>query len=157
MITPERSYLGAAAPDRVEGLLEEQARLFARLEGLGAAQGAMIDADDAEGLLGVLAERQRIIEEVGRTNAELDPVRARWDQFIAGLPEAERDRLRRRIDAIAEAAARVAAGDEADRRRLEARREAVAVELSQLSRGQGAVAAYGGTSAGGPRFQDREA
>lgn len=89
-------------------------------------------------------------------NSLLEPYRPRWAALLASLPEAERDRVNRRLDALSELAGRIAERDETDRRRLEQRRDAVASELKNIDRGRGAVAAYGpGTPSA--RFQDREA
>ena len=146
----------ASLGERVEELLEMQRQLFERLGALGDRQGALIDSDDSAGLLELLAQRQRLVDGIGELNATLEPFRARWSAVLGSLPEAERERVNRRLDALSELAARIAERDEADRARLEKRRDAVATELTQVSRGRGAVAAYGGGQAAA-RFQDREA
>lgn len=142
--------------ERVEELLELQRQLFERLEALGARQGGLIDSDDSVGLLELLAHRQRLVDGIAELNATLEPFRARWGAVLGSLPEVERERVNRRLDALSELAGRIAERDEADRVRLAKRRDAVAAELTQVSRGRGAVAAYG-TGQAPARFQDREA
>ena len=157
MSSDERNTAGLG--DRVEDLLGMQQALFERLEALGLRQGELIDGDDSAGLLELLAQRQRLIDSIAEVSATLEPFRARWSSLVRSLPEAERYRLNRRLDILADLAGRIAVRDEADRARLERRRDAVGAELTWISRWRGAVAAYGGAGGDGPapRFQDREA
>ncbi len=142
--------------ERVEELLEMQRQLFERLDALGARQGELIDSDDSAGLLELLAQRQRLVNGIAELNTTLEPFRARWGAVLGSMPQAERDRVNRRLDALSELAGRIAERDEADRSRLQKRRDAVAAELTQVSRGRGAVAAYG-PGRMPANFQDREA
>lgn len=146
----------ASLGERVEELLELQHQLFERLAGLSDKQGLLIDQDDSVGLLELLAQRQRLVDGIAELNTTLEPFRARWSAVLASMPDAERERVNRRLEGLAELAGRIAERDEADRVRLERRRDAVAAELKQVNHGRGAVAAYGG---GLPpaQFQDREA
>ena len=147
---------GGAA--RVEGLLTRQHELFGQLDSLSQRQANFIQADETDRLLGLLGERQDVIEQIAKTNAQLEPYRARWDAFLKELPEANRDRVKTRLDAVAHLAGVIAQRDETDRRELQHRRDAMAVELARVAQGRGAVAAYGsGVGADEPRFQDREA
>jgi hypothetical protein len=145
----------------VEALLRRQQDLFTKLDVLSAQQAALIQQEQTDQLLDVLARRQIIVDEIGRLSAEIEPWRARWTQFIAALPDADRQRVREQVDAIAILAQRIAARDESDRKLMEQRKGALAVELGHVSRGRGAVAAYGssgqGNGSAAPRFQDREA
>lgn len=143
--------------ERVDALLEEQEALFSQLDSLGEQQTRLVEADDAESLLTLLAERQRLIDSIAANNGSLAPYRMRWAAFLGELPEPERDRLRRRVDIVAELAGRIAVRDESHRALLETRRARVATELGQLGRARGAVAAYGQSAGPTPRFQDREA
>lgn len=142
---------------RVDELLELQVGLFERLGSLSERQAALIDADDSTGLLELLAQRQRMVDGIAELNRTLEPFRARWSAVLASLPAPERERLNRRVDSLAELAGRIAERDEADRERLARRRDAVAADLGQISRGRGAVAAYGGGGGSAAGFQDREA
>jgi hypothetical protein len=140
----------------VEILLQRQQELFSQLDAMSQRQSALIEAQDTDQLLSVLAERQAVIERIAETSARLEPYRASWDAVMRGLDEPGRARVRRRIDVLSDLAERVAKRDEADRAMLEERRDAVAGEITQINRGRGAVAAYGGKPQG-PRMQDREA
>ncbi len=141
----------------VEILLQRQQELFSELDAMSARQSELIEAQDTDRLLTVLAERQSVIDRIADTSVRLEPYRASWDAVIAGLDESGKERVRRRIDLLAELAERVARRDEADRRLLEERRDAVAGEMVQINRGRGAMAAYGTGPQTGARMQDREA
>lgn len=144
---------------RLAGIIDEEHALCVELDGLSVAQSAMVEGGDTDGVLEVLGRRQRIIDRIVVLNAELAPLRERRDELMAALPASERERVRARVDEIAQAVERVRARDEQDRDAMERRRTGIAGELSGLARARGAVAAYGAPRAaegGGARFQDRE-
>ena len=141
----------------VERLLEQQQQLFSQLDAMSQRQSELIEAQDTDRLLSILAERQGVIDRIAQTSVRLEPYRASWDAVMGGLDELGRVRVRRRLDVLAETAERIARRDEADRRMLEVRRDAVAGEMMQVSRGRGALAAYQNGRESGPRMQDREA
>lgn len=152
---------GTAQPDdgaSVESLLTRQQELFDRLDTLSRRQAGLIQSDETDRLLGLLNERQDIIERIALTNTELEPYRGRWDAFLKELTEASRDRVKVRLEAVAQLAGTIALRDEADRRELQSRRDAMVTELSKMATGRGALAAYGeGPELSTSRFQDREA
>lgn len=149
---------GGTAGGRIEALLGRQQALFDRLDALGQRQSELIEGDEADGLLELLSERQRLIDGIAEVSGLLEPFKSRWAAVMEELPGAQRERVRRRLDALAGLTARIAQRDEADRQNLERRRDAVAMELAQVSRGRGALAAYGGgRPVSGAKFQDREA
>ncbi len=141
----------------VEGLLDTQHELFDRLDALSQQQSSFIRADETDRLLNLLTERQRVIDQIAGTNAKLDPYRGRWEAFMDELPPTNRERVRKRLDAVAKLADQIAQRDEVDRRELQTRRDAMAHELTKIDNGRGAVAAYGGRPMSQPKFQDREA
>jgi hypothetical protein len=149
---------GDAGAKRVESLLIEQHELFDRLDALSQRQASLIRADETDRLLRLLSERQGVIDQIAGTNAQLEPYRGRWEAFLDELPVPNRERVRKRLDAVAHLAGVIAQRDESDRLELERRRDAMAVELAKISNGRGAMAAYGGTRGhASPQFQDREA
>lgn len=151
---------GAAGwPGRLLEVLRRQESLFERLDALSARQGELIRAEETEALLALLAERQAIVREIEAASVELAPYRRRWEELTGTMAEADRAEVRVRVAAIGALASKVAGQDEADRKLMEERRGAIASELAGVTRGRGAIAAYGGSRAGSPgaRFQDREA
>lgn len=142
----------------VETLLTRQHELFGRLDSLSQKQSQLIACDETDRLLRLLNERQDIIDQIAKTNSELEPYRGRWDAFLGELPADRRERVKVRLDAVAQLAGVIAQRDEADRRELQTRRDAMAMELSRVATGRGAVAAYGpAKDSASARFQDREA
>lgn len=139
----------------VAGLLDEQCRLCARLEGLSDEQSEHVRAGRTEELLGVLNERQAVLDRVVEINGMLGPFRDRRDAAMSRLAPVDRESLQSRIDRIADAVDRVRRRDDEDRKALESQRRGVADELASLSRLRGAAAAYAGHGAIGPRFHDR--
>ncbi len=138
-------------------LLGRQLALYQELEELSRRQPGLIESDDTDGLLALLAQRQAVIDRLGELNAELGPIRAEWPRLSRTLTERDRDACRETIDGIAGLAQVIAERDALDRSTLERRRSAVASELSSLSAGRSAVGAYGPRRADAPRYQDREA
>lgn len=138
-------------------LVATQAELCRQIESLGARQTALVQADDTDGLLRVLAERQGLIDELSVLNQAIGPYREQWESFSARLPEHERAALRRLVGEIEGVVERIAARDGSDRIELEKRRDSVAQALGGIRRGKGAVTAYasGPQADRGPTYQDR--
>jgi len=147
-----------AALRQLVALLEEHRQLYQRLEALARRQTELIGADDTDGLLAVLAERQGVIDQLNHGHRRLEPARRDWERVSAEVPADEREHVRALLAEVTELAGRLAARDDEDRRRLEARRDQIADEMVSLSRSRRAVAAYGapGGAAGRATFQDRE-
>jgi C4-dicarboxylate-specific signal transduction histidine kinase len=144
--------------EHVERLLERQQELFGELDIMSQRQALLVQEEDTDQLLEVLSTRQQVIDRISEISAHLEPYRASWDAVMGGLDEIGKVRVRRRLDALAILAERIAKRDEADRQVLETRRQTVAGELMQVNRGRGAMAAYrAGDAETGPRMQDREA
>lgn len=151
----------------VASLLDEQRRLCQELESLGIEQSGYVASGRTDDLLSVLSRRQVVLDRVVEINQALDPFRDRREAIMSTLQSADREKLQRRIDAIAESVDRVRRRDDQDRRLLEEQRQIVADEISGITRVKGAAAAYAGAGAVGltsgvrgfdapaPRFHDR--
>jgi hypothetical protein len=161
MIGGERKQQAGGSPTltaRVTALLERQHELLVQLEVLSRHQIALIEADETERLLDLLRERQRVIDALQDAGEQLEPLRPAWSEALAGLPAAEREAARQRVEAVAVLLDQIALRDGEASQRLKARRDLIAAELLGMERGRGALAAYGGhgrTSVA--RFSDREA
>ncbi len=148
---------GERLASRIVEALDRQLALFRRLDTLSRRQRDVVNAGDTDQLLGVLGERQEVIEQLERLGEQLRPVRRGWDSMLERLPTNRRAEVRERLDALAELAAAIASRDEADRRVLEERRGAIAGEVNTLGRARGAAGAYAAPEpAATPRFQDVE-
>lgn len=147
----------AAWLPRLTQLLDEQCGLCLELEALSLKQAAAVAEGDTDTLLRVLGERQDVIERVGLVNELLGRFRARKQEILGRLSAGEREKLSERVGRIGRLVESVQVRDENDRRMLEMQRAGVADELGSLSRGRGALAAYGGARGQPPaRLQDRQ-
>ncbi len=145
---------------RLRRLLDAEFGALSQLETLGDRQSELIRQGDTESLLALLAQRQALIDEVGRLNEQLLPFRRGWDTLVDRIPDAHRDPVRARVLEIQALAERVRSRDETDRAAMEHRRSAVSAQLDGVRRTSDARAAYGVAGAGGasgPLFQDRSA
>lgn len=140
---------------RLARLVASQCALCRTIESLGERQSAMIEGDDTDGLLRLLAERQTLLDELASLSEQLGPFRSQWEQFAGRLPAAERQALQRNVKEMTESVERISARDEVDRTALERRRSVIAEALGDVRRGRGAIAAYV-TGSGEARYQDRE-
>lgn len=142
---------------RLERLVERQHTLFVSLDALGEAQREHIDRDDADGLLRILGERQRLVDELTGIGEESAPLHSRWEELSHALSRERREALRRRIEDLRAIAARVHERDERDRAELERRRASLADQIIGVVRNKGAIAAYA-RAPGAPQagYQDTE-
>ena len=155
------------ADDGVEGprlvrLLEEQLELCRTLEALSQRQSEIVAAGDTDELLRVLGERQSAIDAIQRFNDEMEPFRRDWGAIVARLDLPVRTRVRQMVAEVQALIATVAQRDERDGALLSRQRERIAAEMAGVSRGRGAVSAYGASGGaaggtGGAIFQDRRA
>ncbi|MBX3351944.1 MAG: flagellar export chaperone FlgN [Phycisphaeraceae bacterium] len=141
---------------RLAALLGEHERLYIALNDLSERQSALIDEDDTDVLLGVLAERQRIVDRLLDAGEELRPLQGQWDGILGGVDHDTRERLREQVASIQDIAARVNERDDRDRTRLAARRKSLSEEIAGVNKSRGAVNAYGQQGGAGPRYQDRQ-
>ncbi|RMH25817.1 MAG: hypothetical protein D6693_08290 [Planctomycetota bacterium] len=140
---------------RLRRILDAQAALYETLDRLSASQRALIDSEDTEGLLRLLADRQETLARLERSNEHLAPFRERWADLMGRLDEADRRGFEARIDGLAERIAGIARRDEQDQEALSQRRGAATAQIAQIARTRGALSAYGGRR-GGATYQDRE-
>ncbi|MBK7405787.1 MAG: hypothetical protein IPJ41_14495 [Phycisphaerales bacterium] len=143
--------------ERLGELLEEQETLFLRLDALSKRQSGLVRAEETDDLLQVLQDRQHVVEALEGVSRSIEPFRSRWDEVMSLARPDQRERVRRRVERLAELASEIAARDESDRRTLEQRRDGLAGDLAGLGRARGAVSAYRPKAPpAGARFQDRE-
>ena len=145
---------------RLVRVLDHQIELYVELERLSSRQSDLVQGDEPDALLDLLARRQVLVEQVTHLNLQLEPFTRQWESLVERLSSAQRDSIAQRTDRLDELIGAITARDEADRRTLESRRQSVASEINGLSNKRAAVAAYHGApgprSPVAPRFQDRE-
>ncbi|MEN0019323.1 MAG: hypothetical protein AAF747_00405 [Planctomycetota bacterium] len=149
---------GERLASRLRDMIGRQTAAFEQLDVLSQRQAAMIEARDADALLGLLGERQVLVDEITGIGEELGPFRERWDAVLGRLSPAERAAVGDDIQSLQDLASKVAERDAADRSNLERERDETAKRLSGVAQGRAAVAAYGtpGRPGAQARFQDRE-
>lgn len=148
--------LGAPWRDRLERVLKRQLELYGELDALCDRQRGLIEAGDADRLVGLLGERSRVVEALARTAEQFRPFDAAWAEIEAALDDADLLDTRRRLEAVAALAASVAERDSEDSRSIKAKRNELADQLAGLGKSRAAVSAYAGPGKSGARYQDRE-
>ncbi|MFG0313609.1 MAG: flagellar protein FliT [Phycisphaerales bacterium] len=129
--------------------LTTQRDLLARLEGLGERQSMLVEQEQTDTLLALIAERQHIVDEIVELGRGLDDELADIDVH----PDPAVQAVREQVEA---AARRIAARDNAHRGVLEARRRELTQEMAGVEKGRSAMAAYSARD-GSARFKDTEA
>lgn len=137
-------------------LLENQRRLYERLAALSLAQEAEILGGHMEAVLGVLGQRQGLIDELGEIHQQLEPYRRCWEAFWSGLSQASRDRAGTLVAQSGELLSAIIERDERHRQRLQESRSQVGGELGKLSAGGVAMQAYAARATAESRFTDRK-
>ncbi len=125
-------------------LLRRQVSIYTRLEQLSGRQRGLIAAEEQQQLLALLAERQKLVDELGALNQGLIPLQKFWRdnrETVAPSLRAEADRLVGRAGEILQ---RVLGADEQDARILSARKAQTAKQVTALAQGRQAFEAYGG-------------
>lgn len=131
-----------AAPEEVLRLLEEQAKLYEQLASLAGRQRTLITTDNAEPLLGLLAERQQLTVRIARLAEQFKPVREQWQTYRASLAPAQQQRADELLLSVQRRLDLVMASDEQDAKLLMARKEATAGALQGTQARRTALAAY---------------
>jgi len=140
-------------------LLTRQRDLYRRLHDLAQNQRATLDEQGAEAMLAVLSQRQVFVDALGRLNTELEPYRANWQHFSAGLDDNARQQVRALVDDVDRLLAAVLEFDEQAKHALASAQQNVGHELARATRAGNARAAYGQAPVArpaDPRFADRQ-
>ncbi len=139
-----RSQTTEAEAEALISLLRRQVGVYTRLEQLSGRQRGLIAAEDQQHLLALLAERQKLVDELGVLNQSLIPLQAYWRanrETVAPSLRTEADQLVGRAGEILQ---RILGADEQDARILSARKAQTANQVTALAQGRQAFEAYGG-------------
>lgn len=142
--------------DRLDRALDAVRGLYGQLDALSLRQTRLIQDDALDELLELLADRQRVIDDLNDAIRGVSPYAARWDELMPRLAEPKRTAVERSMEGIRRMAASVDRRDSADHAALRDRRKAIADELAGMGRARSAMQAYKDGSGHTPRFQDRE-
>ena len=146
----------ASWPDSLLALLEEQQALTHELTELAAGQSELIASGRTEALLGLLARRQRLVDQFVSGQSALARLAAELESRADELVDDQRDRIRSLLDEVAAGLANVMQQDEQDQKHLEAEREGRGRQLADVDVGKSARDAYLKSRAVINRFADRK-
>lgn len=127
-------------------LLEHQRTLHRQLRILSDRQRSLVAEDDAETLLRLLSERQRLVDGLVNLNARLAPYRSQWTHFYGSLDEDCRHRVASLLEEVNGSLAAILQSDGKDTATLTARQHSITGQLAAFDAGSRASAAYGKTS-----------
>lgn len=147
----------AAVHSPLVAVLERLGAALGELDALSRRQASLIDADDPEPLLALIAGREEAGRRLAAAVRDLDPLRREWEQCRQHAPTATREEIDSSMNALAGAAAAIMQRDEADGAALARRREGLMAALGGVDRSRSAVGAYRGAAPAGPSIQDTEA
>lgn len=126
----------------VLGLLAEQCALCRELTGLGERQRLLIRSDKPEQLLGVLGQRQQIIDRLGVLSNRMRPYQQDWARIRSHFDQATGRRVDDMVAEVNGYLARILDGDAIDAETLANRRQATSADMGQLKVTRMAGAAY---------------
>jgi len=127
----------------VLGLLARQVEIYRRLEALADRQRRLIAEEDPQPLLGLLADRRKLTEELTEMSGRLEPYRARWSALRTTLTPQEQAAAEQLLQEAGERLSRVIEGDRTDAQLLAARKARMVVSMSSAQAGRRMLAAYG--------------
>jgi hypothetical protein len=136
-------------------LLESQHTIVDELAQLADRQAELIQNQQTDALLGLLADRQNLIERFTGTQADLSRMAGEIEARIGEVSIEQRTAIQRKISTIGDRLAQVMQRDERDQQTLEAARERTREELTNLDSASRARHAYM-KRPGGNRYADRQ-
>jgi hypothetical protein len=136
-------------------LLEYQHSIVDELAQLADRQAALIREQQTDALLGLLADRQQLIERFTGTQADLNRIAGEVEARVGEVTVEQRTEIQRKIGAIGDRLAQVMQRDERDQETLQAARDRSKEELTSLDSASRARHAYM-RRPGGNRYADRQ-
>ncbi len=137
-------------------LLTRQQDIVTRLGSLAAHQKGLIEESKAEPLLGLLGQRQKLIDEFTSQQADLADLTADLDTRLATIETPHRDEIRSLISEIETGLDHVMKQDARDQRALEEARDRIRRELAATGASQQARQAYTPPPTAGSQYADRK-
>ena len=132
---------------RLIKLLSQQRLLYRQLQELASKQTGLIDGDNPEMLLRVLADRQRLIDRLAAVDRDLEPIRADWKHISQSLPQSQRQEAHSLIAGIQEILDDIIVRDKKDTDTLSSHQQQVAEEIRTTTAGKRMNQAYVGSNA----------
>jgi len=138
--------------------LQQQRDLYRQLKLLSGSQAQCIREGSAEQLLGVLSERQAVIDALSTSNAELAPYREKWEALSGSVDPGMREQVREVLAQIEGMLNEIVEQDDRDRAELQGVQAQIGQQLNQVNQAGRAIRAYGSpnTAPKPPTFTDRQ-
>ncbi len=143
-------------PDTILDLLQRQHKLVDELSQLADRQADLIRDGHTDALLGLLTQRQTVIERFTATQVDLGRLTGDLDARLRSVDEDVRERIQSLISDIGERLTHVMQRDERDQRTLESARDKKKREIASLDSGRQARYAYLGPKKTTNRFADTQ-
>ncbi|UCG33044.1 MAG: flagellar export chaperone FlgN [Phycisphaerales bacterium] len=142
------------ATDELLALLDKQLNLYQKLNAMAVQQHALVSEEDPAALLVLLAERQRLLDELAELDAKIAPVRREWDRISPTLSVSARRRAKAAFQESRQLLEEIIASDQKDTELLEGRKINVQAALQTIGAAQQAHAAYGAQAPNLSRYFD---
>jgi hypothetical protein len=126
------------------GLLSEQRELYRQLGQLAGGQRALITGESPERLLGVLVQRQRVIDRLEDVTGRLRPYQRKWRSVRSSLSPEDGRRADQIVAEVNGLLKGILEKDAADAELLAARKSSVGQSLQSVKTARHAGTAYGG-------------
>jgi hypothetical protein len=123
--------------------LSGQKGLYVQLLALARQQSQFVSTGETEELMGVLASRSRLIDQVAPLDRELQPFKGRWQEVLDGLLPADRVRVAGLLKEVQQLLADILAQDEIDKASLQKQKAEVGVQINRTVTGAALAKAYG--------------
>ena len=124
-------------------LLVQQRLLYLQLRELAMQQTSLVDGNDPEMLLKVLASRQRLIDKLKKISRKLEPVRADWQRISRTLSVDQRQEVQELVDSVQEILGDILSRDEKDSQKLSENKQQVAQQIRGMATGKRMNHVYG--------------
>ncbi len=136
--------------DRVTFLagLEEKVTVCRRLRRMADQQRSLVSGDDSASLMKLLSDRRLLTDALTTKTAREGSLQKRWAAIRSELSPDERVQAEGLLVELKDTIGEMMLMDAEDATVLDIRKRGVARELSSLSTGRAAMAAYGGVSGG---------
>jgi hypothetical protein len=142
-------------PESLIDLLGEQHGIVDQLSELARRQASLIMEGRTDHLLGLLADRQQLIDRFTASQGLLAELTEGLEQRLQSVNSIQRDQIKSLIGAIGERLGEIMKRDEQDEATLRAGRDTVKQELASLSSGKQARNAYLAGPGAQTMFADR--
>ena len=140
--------------DSVLDALEEQVGCYRRLARLVELQHEHVRQSRTEELLGVLAQRQQVLDQVVGLEQSLQPAKGRWNEYLGELAPEDRERGRGLLAESRQLLEQITTADRNDALVLQQRKLNVGKQLKQAAAARGASLRYAAVAGTGRTAMD---